>query len=165
MDNDPFEFAGVNEAPWTDDYNVRSENDDCNLPPYCPGKHERCSFVNSLFFNCNENACPTNDCDNYTYTFENILQLLTQGSEGILPENCVVNLVAPNSEMYFSKFGTRATTTVNAHHTTSIPQFRTLSNYCGPGNHSDRLLHDGYPPLSLTGPDSTFTRYTMGFSY
>ena len=127
---------------------------------YCPVEDE-CSYLNRWFFDCNEDACPvikntTHDCNDKS--FSKVLYWLRQGSDVCLPMNCMA-IVAPDTDDFFG-FGTRATTLVNGHNDCS--SFRTLSNYCGPGNHTQNLIKNGYPPLSLT--DQVSLLHDIGWS-
>lgn len=127
---------------------------------YCPVEDE-CSYLNRWFFDCNEDACPdikntTHDCNDKS--FSKVLDWLRQGSDVCLPMNCMA-IVAPNTEEFYG-LGTRATTTINGHNDCS--SFRTLSNYCGPGNHTHNLIKKGYPPLSLS--DQVALIHDIGWS-
>ena len=116
---------------------------------YCPVENDECSFINTWVFDCNKDACPgrENTTDNCRLmSFSKLLEWLSQGSDVCLPMNCM-EIVAPNTEEFFG-LGTRATTTINGHNDCS--SFRTLSNYCGPGNYTHNLTKKGYPPLSLS---------------
>jgi len=127
---------------------------------YCPVDHE-CSFINKYVFGCSKNACPkqeniTPQCTRLN--FHKILEWLSQGTDICFPINCT-EIVAPNTDFFFG-YGSRATTTINAHNNCS--GFRTLSNYCGPGNYLNRLTKQGYPPLSLT--DQVSMVHDIGWS-
>lgn len=128
---------------------------------YCPVKHE-CSYLNKWFFDCDKDACPdrkntTNNCR--VRSFSKVLEWLSQGSDVCLPMNCM-EIVAPNTEEFYGGIGTRATTTINGHNDCS--GFRTLSNYCGPGNYTHIITKNGYPPLSLS--DQVSLIHDIGWS-